>query len=680
MTPEFAAPEQVLGAPVTTATDVHSLGALLYVLLSGRSPFGSSGAPAAVVMREVLDKDPAPPSGVADRARRRELRGDLDDIVSRAMRKNPVERYASALALAEDLERHLRHEPVSARAGSRAYRLSRFLMRHRVGVTAAAGVLLAAAAGIAGVLWQASEAREQARIARTEARKATAVKDFLLGIFAANSTSHPDGARARRTTAEELLAIGGEKILTELREEPETRAELMETLARLNLDLQNYERTEALHRERIDYLARSFGADDLRLAAAHVDLGALLRQRGRYDEARNSVERGVEILERRGDRSSELRGRAEAQLGQIAYMAWYGQGSEARARYEAALAIFEKHPDSTRRVDATLGYARTLEKLGRFEDAAAANLRGIALAERIKGPRDVAVAGGNQQLARVRARQFRLEEAEEHLSKAIEIFSFAAGPESGFTVMARFDQGRLFARRGKHRDAAAALERTLALFIAQEGAENVWVQDNRAALAGSLLAIGERDRAEALIREVISVVGADAHERVAAAAALLEAKLASSRGSFDAALVALDRHDRIVTLVIGPESEPLGLSLAERAEVLLRAQRHADARRALERARPLLEREADPAHSAMSRWRLTLAGIDAAERRIDVALRAAREVVAAVESLPNREEHWELESLAHARLAEILTQAGRREEARGELARAAAVRKPHVNR
>ncbi|HTE41587.1 MAG TPA: serine/threonine-protein kinase, partial [Steroidobacteraceae bacterium] len=211
-TPEYASPEQILGESVTTAADVYALGVLLYGLLAGTRPYPSTTT-GRELERAILNEEPValtklPSDRVDEIARQRSitpaklmgaLAGDLEYIVARAMRKSPKDRYGSVLAFAVDIERYLRQQPIEAREGTGIYRLSRWVQRHRAATIATAVSIVALVTGTGVAVWQA-------QVARAEARKATAIKEFLVGVFERNNVAHPDGAVARKTTAEELLA------------------------------------------------------------------------------------------------------------------------------------------------------------------------------------------------------------------------------------------------------------------------------------------------------------------------------------------------------------------------------------------------------------------------------------------------------------------------------------------
>jgi len=177
LTPEYAAPEQVTGDPITAATDVYSLGVLGYILLTGAHPTpGATRSPASIV-KAIVDAEPRRASDAAPALASR-LRGDLDTILAHALKKSPGERYATAAALADDLRRYLRHEPVAARPDTFRYRAQKFVRRNRVAVALTAVALLATLGGVAGTLIQASAARSERDFAIQQLARAEAVNDL----------------------------------------------------------------------------------------------------------------------------------------------------------------------------------------------------------------------------------------------------------------------------------------------------------------------------------------------------------------------------------------------------------------------------------------------------------------------------------------------------------------------
>jgi eukaryotic-like serine/threonine-protein kinase len=206
MTPAYAAPEQFTNATITTATDVYSLGVLLGELVTGvRREHDDISTPSSRISANVEEGIlPGPVKTV-----RRQLRGDLDNIVIKATAKEPEQRYASAGAFGDDIERYLAREPVVAHPPSSGYRARKFIARHKVGVITTAFFLLAVIGALGVALWQADMAREQTRIAREQAQRAEAVRDFLVGVF---QQVDPDLNRGQPITAHQLLDRASQQI------------------------------------------------------------------------------------------------------------------------------------------------------------------------------------------------------------------------------------------------------------------------------------------------------------------------------------------------------------------------------------------------------------------------------------------------------------------------------------
>jgi eukaryotic-like serine/threonine-protein kinase len=316
MTPQFAAPEQVTGESITTATDVYALGVLLYLLLTGRHPAGQRLHSTADLVKAILDIEPPRPSDVTASAEakraaekraatpeklRRQLRGDLDTIVSKALKKKPTERYASATALADDLQRYLKHEPISARPDTSTYRTMKFVRRNRVAVSAVAVIIVALALGLGAALWEA-------HIARRESRVATAVENFLEGIFRANSSFQEDPVKARQTTARELLDIGARNIDSELADVPDAKYNILGTLGSMYLDLGLDDQAVSIERKRVAVARTKYGNSSAELAQALVDEGNALFASHSPTQQETALLEAKRILDGRRDFHSRLRG------------------------------------------------------------------------------------------------------------------------------------------------------------------------------------------------------------------------------------------------------------------------------------------------------------------------------------------------------------------------------------
>jgi len=340
LTPDYASPEQIRGDAIGTASDVYSLGVVLFELLVGTRPYRLQPGLGAAALADAIERVNTPRASVAagtgaaasetTKRLQRQLEGDLDAILARALAKASSERYASVDALADDLERHLRGEPVHARAATRWYRTERWVRRHKLetaagaailiavpaGAAAQAAVLVAIAGGAAAALWQARKARAQATEAQRQAKRAQAVQGFLLDIFRANSDKQADPVKARNATARELLDLGAQRLETALQDEPEARAEVMQTLGEMYYQLHLAEEAAAIETRRIALLKQVHGANDPRVAEALIGLAASLHATARRDEILPALEEARRILDANGDQRSRLRGNLLTRLAQ----------------------------------------------------------------------------------------------------------------------------------------------------------------------------------------------------------------------------------------------------------------------------------------------------------------------------------------------------------------------------
>jgi len=337
LTPEFAAPEQVTGGPITTVTDVYSLGVLLCVLLTGRHPSGSSRRTAAEWARVIADTEPKPPSELAKGSAQDRfasaLRGDLDNIVAKALRKDPRERYPSAEAFADDLRRHLRHEPVSARADTAVYRTVKFVRRHPLGTIAGASALAAAILFTGGIAWQAREARRQRDEARAQMARATAAREFMEFLL---SSAFPPGSL---TSPDNLLDQGEAVIEKEYADNGPLRAEMLVAVGKQYAAYEHYEKAAPVLERAAAIAAGSH--DAVLQARALCPLALLHAVNGEKDEADALMERALAGLPT--DPLYALP-RAECLISRGAFNYYFDQAEPMKRDGAAALAILDTVP------------------------------------------------------------------------------------------------------------------------------------------------------------------------------------------------------------------------------------------------------------------------------------------------------------------------------------------------
>lgn len=317
LTLDYASPEQLLSEPVNIASDIYSLSALLYELLSGQRPRRLAGtAQAQSAQAQALAQPLRPPSAALTKAASarfgsrypqlvRQLKGDLDTVILKGLKRDPAERYATVEALSEDLQRWQQQKPVRARPDSRWYRTRRFIQRNALAVSLSALAVLSLSAGLAVAVWQAQAAQR-------ETRAAIATEAFLTSLFKANSQDQDDPVAAQRTSATVLLQRGSDRIMGELDSSPETKLRILKTLAGLNQDLALYEPGYLLQKQKLELFRSLHPRPSQALVAELVEtfFAANSSESGAASAA-DYLQQAEAMLDQLGDVSSPLRGQLE---------------------------------------------------------------------------------------------------------------------------------------------------------------------------------------------------------------------------------------------------------------------------------------------------------------------------------------------------------------------------------
>lgn len=534
LTPEYASPEQVRGTVVGPSSDVYSLGMLMYELVTGARPYQFATLSPVEIERTVCDSVPldpsdlvarrrsAPPKGLPEaRGLRRELRGDLDRIVMTALRKEPGQRYDSAHALSEDIERYLTGQPVVARGASRAYRARKFVQRHRAGAIAAAAIFLVLLVALIAVGMQAAEAQRQRDAALREAARATAAKEFLVAMIGRSdpyeNTESPTLAGALKQSlpgiaqsfagqpaleAEMRYQIGyalqnlGEVALAreqmerslELREmdgSPLDRAEVLDGLGIINWWESNFDRGEVRFGQALELLGddQSPRAMLLRVNVL-ANLAGLLIDAGRFERSSEISREALAIAQGMPDISAEDLATIWGNLG-TALSSREGQAEEAIAAFEKTLELQrevtgERHPSYAIALN---NLALTHYGLGNLEQAAELLQQSLQIRRETLGPDhpQTATALFNLAGAQLAARQHDAAEA-----NALDALRVAqAGYEAGHPRIGKAHEflARIYQATDREQLARQHAQQALSIYQAAAGVDPAWVESVEGILA-----------------------------------------------------------------------------------------------------------------------------------------------------------------------------------------------------
>jgi len=584
-TPEYMSPEQaeMSGLDVDTRTDIYSLGVMLYELLVGVLPFDQETLRSAgfgEIQRIIRETEPPKAStrlsslgdtqtSIAEHRRtdpsslHRQLKGDLDWILLKALEKDRTRRYETANGLALDIQRYISSEPVLARPPSAGYRMAKFAKRHKVGLGAGLLVVAALVLGLALATTGLIRAKRAEAIAATERDRANQeavtakqVSDFLMELF---KVSDPSEALGNTITAREILDKGAENIEKELKDQPEIQATLMSTMGEVYQSLGLYEQATPLLENALSIRMGLYGDEHLDVCSSMNNLANLLTDKADYEGAEQLLRKAIEIhqrlkggqkeyaiilnslagllLEKRDLEAAEplFREALEIQrklLGEedpdvadtlnnlAGVLNEKGNYPGAEALFREALELRRKllgdnHPD----VATTLNnLGMVLYKKGEYEEAEPLFKESLAVRRKIFGNEHRKVATGLNNLALLYAMKDDYEAVEPLWREALAISRKVLGNKHPLVAISLCNLGWLQREKGEYEEAEALYREALKIFREVFGNEHPEVATTLADLAFLFGEKGDYSEAEALFRDALAMhrrLLGDNHPRLA---------------------------------------------------------------------------------------------------------------------------------------------------------------------
>ena len=514
LTPEYASPEQVRGAPASAATDTYALGVLLYVLLTGRRPYEVRGCSPVELERIICEVEPTRPSATlgtpdhaeADRARaqarattpdklRRRLRGDLDVIVMKGLHKDPTRRYASAAALREDLARWRSGHPVLARPDSAAYRLRKFVRRNRAGTA----VLVLLVAYAATVTVQRESVRHALAEAELGTQRAEQVTDFMLGLFEESEA----GRRLTDTVTARALLARGEARAAELSSQPAMQAQMLDVLGRLHAQLGQNARAKSLFEQALSIRRRLYGENHPDYVSTLANLADAVY---RTDEPSSVVALHRKVLDARrrlsGDDDPKT---VDALWGLARALHRTGDAKAAVPLFDQWLATISRLPRSQtpERAAQLVAVAEFLEYRNELDRAEPLHREALAIRRAMYGERHHLVAASIADLGNFYEMSHRHELAEPLLRQSIDMLRPIYPDGSPQLAAILRMRSNVLSHMGRHTDALPVAREVESLYRRFFGDSSVDVARAMLDVSTSLTGTGAYVEAESVAREAI---------------------------------------------------------------------------------------------------------------------------------------------------------------------------------
>jgi serine/threonine protein kinase/tetratricopeptide (TPR) repeat protein len=661
MTPEYASPEQARGEPVTTTSDVYSLGIILYELLTGHRPYKFPTRSPIEIENVIHTTEPKKPSTIVQQTEtdesgttttpelisrtrrtlpeklRKRLAGDLDNICMKALRKEPEQRYTSADQLLQDITAHLNGQPVSARPATVGYRLQKFVRRHKAGVLTAATVFAVVAGLVAFYTTRLAEERDFAQL---EARKAAQVSEFLSDLF---KVSDPSESRGERITARELLERGAQRIESDLKNQPRVQATMMGVVGNVYRALGLYNDATPLLEKSLALRRSLYGENHPEVATGLNDLGNLLRQAGDYTRSDSVFQSALTLRERFADGPSL--GVAESMNDLAILLTAMGRHDEADSFLHASLGIRERllGPEDNRVAETLNNIAVNLQSMGEYDRADSIMRSVLGLRRKAYGEKHPSVSTALSSLGFILQDKGERNEAEALFRQALALNLEMYGQDHPEISTDMYHVATILQLKGEYDSAEVMFRRVLALDKKLLGDEHPFIAPDINNVASVLSEKGDLKGAEALHHEALALnrkVLGEEHPEVATSMSNLGVVL-NKQGRYDDAEPWLRQALALRQKIYGEKHPHVVISLNILASLLNNQGKNEESLALYRRVLALRTELIGERHPQTANTMISLGGLLVKVGRADSAeayLKTGLEVLA--EKLPS--DHWEI--------------------------------------
>lgn len=502
-TPQYASPEQIEGGPISTQSDVYALGVILYEMLSGQLPYSVENK-AIWEIREVIKQEiPILPSIAAKKGTApypaKRLKGDLDNICLKMLKKEPELRYESVAELQNDIKRHLADLPVRAANDNLRYRFAKFIGRHRVaaGLSFTFSIVL-----MVVIIIYTGQLREETARARAEMQKSSQVADFLIDLFDA---AGPQSAKGKDATALDLLQNGAEKIEKSLLDQPGIQAEMFGVIGDVYRRIGSYKKAVDLKNKALEKSITLYGPKSEATARQYFELAVL------YEEL-NDVKQAGGYFEKAQNLAHYVKIKPETFIGDIllgkADLSYQlGQFKKSDSLYRASYKRFirEGGAESVAIASALNGMAAIARRLGRYAEAEKLYLRTLKMRKKLLGDDHADVAHTLNHLARLFSAQHRYKEAEGFARQGLAIRLAIYGENHAESAASMANLAGILRANGTLMESEKYYRKVLPILEGLFGMIHPYIAGITNSLGSTLYKQGKLSEAEKMFRQSIRI-------------------------------------------------------------------------------------------------------------------------------------------------------------------------------